>query len=216
MLIGARNLMLCPIYVFRYRLLGPGAQFCREHGGEGGSHPSNVLDYTYGTFSCAARRAWGAARLLLLEQIVPKGGSPVPLIRLCRPRVPVSIDSRTNPNARRWCDQRLGAAPHHSDEGRTQPGRLRVHRYDRGERDVEARADARRVKDQVRQDPQQGPRDPPTPRGVPHRHVPAERGIQRVGASTSALQHQRTLPPRRVRCNMPAVQNAYAQALVAC
>ena len=33
---------------FGYRLLGPGARFCRENGGEGGSHPSNVLDYTYG------------------------------------------------------------------------------------------------------------------------------------------------------------------------
>ena len=33
---------------FGYRLVGPAARFCRENGGEGGSHPSNVLDYTYG------------------------------------------------------------------------------------------------------------------------------------------------------------------------
>ena len=31
-----------------YRLNGPRAKFCRENGSEGGSHPSNVLDYTYG------------------------------------------------------------------------------------------------------------------------------------------------------------------------
>ena len=54
-----------------YRLNGPPAKFCRENGSEGGSHPSNVLDYTY---SFGAINVTGEMPIILMKDGPSLGG----------------------------------------------------------------------------------------------------------------------------------------------
>ena len=54
-----------------YRLNGPPAKFCRKNGFEGGSHPSNVLDYTYGF---GAINVTGEMSIILMKDGPSLGG----------------------------------------------------------------------------------------------------------------------------------------------